>query len=137
MNAFFEHLHRKTEKQGFASLVSVLIVGLVGSSIASLLLFTSIDQAQVGTAYTASALARFYAQACAEEALEQVRAASFIGTASLAFDQGTCTYTVTNTGGTTRQILTSGLVSGYIRRIRISISALRPMIILTEWMEIP
>jgi len=60
----------------------------------------------------------------------------FTGSGNLAFSQGSCSYTVTNQGGQNRTIILSGTVGTIIRKVKIIINKINPLIILTSWQEV-
>jgi len=75
--------------------------------------------------------------ACAEEALQQIHDSNpFTGSGSLSIGQGTCSYTVTNTGGQGRSVIASGTVGTTVRRVQITIDQVNPAINVTSWQEV-
>ncbi len=119
-------------------LLSVLVVGAVGTSIALSLILLGVGSSRSSFAIEQSLQAKGLANACAEEALEQIRdATAFVGTNNLSLGKGTCTYTVTNTGGTNRTITASGTVGSIIRKVSIAITAINPLILISSWQEVP
>jgi len=77
------------------------------------------------------------ADTCAEEALEQIRESdSFTGTNNVTIDSQSCSYTVTNTGGTTRSITANSTVNNITRRVSITITAISPSIVVSSWQEV-
>lgn len=123
--------------RGFITLVSVLVVSAVGLSIALSLLLLGLGSSRTSFALTQSIQARGLANACAEESLRKVKnSLSFSGTSTLFFSAGTCDYTVTNTGGQTRTITTSGTVGTIIRKVSILISQITPFIVVASWQEV-
>ena len=134
---------KKSEKlyndnKGYVTLVSVLVVGAVGTAIALSLILLGNGSSRTSFALQQSAQAKGLANACAEEALEQIRGStSFTGSGNLTLGQGTCSYTVTNTGGTNRTVTASGTVGTIIRKVSISITAIDPLIVVSSWQEGP
>jgi hypothetical protein len=121
---------------GFITLISVLILGAVGLAVATSLLLLGVDSSRTSLALEQSLQARGLADACAETALQQIRTNNaFVGTATLTFSTGSCTYTITNTGGTTRGIALSGAIDTIIRRVSITLSAVSPVTI-SLWQEV-
>jgi hypothetical protein len=121
---------------GFVTLISVLILGAVGLAVAVSLMLLGVDSSRTSLSLEQSLQARGLADACVETALQQIRTNNaFTGTANLTFGAGTCTYTVTNTGGTTRSITTSGTVDTIVRRVSVSLSAVAPVTI-SLWQEV-
>ena len=122
---------------GFITLLAVLIVGIVGTAIAVSLVLLGLGASRSSFAIEQSNQAKGLANACAEEALQQIRdLTSFTGTGNLTLGQGTCTYTVTNTGGSNRTITASGTVGTIVRKISISITAIMPSIVVSSWQEV-
>lgn len=77
------------------------------------------------------------AQACAEEGLQQIRDnTAYTGTGTLTLGAGSCSYTVANTGGTTRTVVTSGTVGTVVRKVSVAISGYSPRIVVTLWQEV-
>lgn len=126
----------RSNPSGYVTLLSVLVVGAVGLAI-------SISLVLLGTASSLSSFtmeqsnqAKGLANACSEAALQQIHDnTAYTGTAGLTLGQGTCSYTVTNTGGTTRTVAASGTVGTIVRRVTILVSSLSPLITLTSWQE--
>ena len=123
---------------GYITLVSVLVVGAVGIAIALSLILLGAGSSRTSFALQQSAQAKGLANACAEEAREQIRESTlFTGSGNLTLGQGTCSYTVTNTGGTNRIVIASGTVGTIVRKLTITISAINPFIVINSWQEGP
>lgn len=124
-------------ESGFATLVSVLLVGAIGLTIAVSLLLLGIGASRTSFAQEQSYQAKALADACAEEALQQIHNSTpFTGSRSLTLGQGSCSYTVTSQGGQNRTITTSGAVSSMTRRVRVVIDQINPTIQVTSWQEV-
>jgi hypothetical protein len=122
---------------GYITLLSVLIVGAISISITTSIILLGLSSADTGFSYQQMHQAKSLANACAEEALENIReTTSFAGSGSLTQGQGSCTYAVTNTGGSSRQIDTVGTVGTVVRKSAVTISAIVPLIIISSWQEI-
>lgn len=123
--------------KGFATLVSVLLVGVIGLAISVSLLLLGMSSSRTSFAFEQSMQAKALADACAEEALEQIRDSTpFTGSGALALGQGSCTYTVTSQGGSNRTITAVGTVSSMTRRVSITINQINPTINVTSWQEV-
>ena len=123
--------------KGYVLLISVIIVGAIAVSIAVSLLFLGVGDSKNAISHQWSEQSKAGVNACAEESLQQIRSnINFTGTGNLNINNGTCTYTVANTGGSTRSIVVSSTVSSINRRVTITISALNPKIVAT-WQETP
>ena len=117
--------------------MSVLIVGAIGTAITVALILLGLGSSRTSFALQQSNQAKALANACGEEALQQIRdSISYTGTTSLSLGDGTCTYTVTSQGGTNRTINASGAVSTITRKIKIIVNTINPYILLTSWEEV-
>lgn len=122
---------------GFVTLISVLAVGAVGIAIAVSLLLLGVGNSRTSFAYEQSNQAKALANACAEEALQQIRNSTpFTGSDSLSLGQGACSYTVTSQGGQNRTISTTGDVGTIVRKVKIVIDTINPIIQVVSWQEV-
>jgi hypothetical protein len=122
---------------GYITLLSILVVGVIGVAVTTSIILLGLSSSNTSFSYQKMHQAKSLANACAEEALQQIRDLSaYVGSSSLTQGQGSCTYTVTNTGGDTRQINTTGTVGTVIRKNTVNISAITPLIIISSWQEI-
>ena len=81
--------------------------------------------------------AKALANACAEEALQQIRDSTpFTGTGNLTLGQGSCNYTVTSGGGQNRTIASTGTVGSIVRKVKTTIDKINPGINITSWQEV-
>jgi len=128
---------RTPQQEGYVALLAVLITGAAGIAIALALLIGGIDSQHATLAEQQSAQARSLASACGEEALQQMHDnTAFTGTNNLSLGQGTCTYTVTNTGGSNRTVTTTGTVDGIVRKLDIRVTIGSSSISITSWQEV-
>lgn len=124
-------------QNGYIALITVLIVGAVGIAISMALLINGVDSQRATLVTQQSAQARNLANACAEEALQQIHdSTTFTGTNTLSLGQGTCTYIVTNTGSTTRTIDASGTVGNVVRKNQVYVTIGASSISITSWQEV-
>lgn len=122
--------------KGYITLLSVLVVGAVGVAITISLILLGLASAKNSLAYQQMHQAKALANACAEEALEQIReSSSFTGTGNLMLGQGTCSYTVFGTQPNLT-ITSTGTVNTIIRKVKVIISAINPLIVVTSWQEV-
>lgn len=122
--------------EGYVALITVLIVGAVATAVSLTLLLTGTDSQRATLVSQQSMQARQLANACAEEALQQIHdSTSFTGTNNLSLGQGTCSYTVTNTGGSNRTIATTGTVGTTTRKNQISATIGSSSISVISWFE--
>lgn len=127
----------KKDQKGYVALIAVLVAGAVGLAVALTLLTGGTDSQRATLATQQSVQARNLAKSCVEEALQQMRNnSSYTGTGSLTLGQGTCAYTVTNTGGNNRTINSSGTVQSTIRKIDAYVTITTLSISITSWQEV-
>jgi hypothetical protein len=122
---------------GYVALITVLIVGAVSLAVGVAILLTGTDSQRVTLVLQQSIQARNLANACVEEALQQMHdSTTFTGTNNLSLDQGTCTYTVTNTGGNNRTIVTTATVGNVVRKNQVYATIGTSSISITSWQEV-
>ena len=125
------------QHKGFITLISVLVVGAVGVAITTSLILLGLGSSRTSFAIEQSNQAKGIANACAEEALQQIRDSTpFTGSGNLTLGQGICAYTVTNQGGQNRTITSSGTVGAIIRKVKIIIDKINPTIQIISWQEV-
>lgn len=126
------------KSKGFITLISVLVVGAVGVAITLSVILLGLGSSRTSFALEQSNQAKVLANACAEEALQQIEDSTpFTSTGtSLTLGLGTCTYTVTNDGGQNRTITATGTVGTMIRKSTIIINQISPLITVTSWQEV-
>lgn len=122
---------------GFITLISILVVGAVGVAITVSVILLGLGSSRTSFAFEQSNQAKALANACAEEALQQIRDSTpFTGNGNLTLGQGTCGYTVTSQGGQNRTVISSGTVGTVIRKVKVIISKINPTITVTSWQEV-
>ena len=127
----------RVRQEGYVALLAVLIVGAVALTISLSLLTSGTDSQRTALALQRSVQARGLADACAEEALQQIyNSASFTGTNPLTMGQGSCSYTVTNSGGSNRVIDSAGTVSGVVRKVKVYVTITASSLSVTSWQEV-
>lgn len=124
-------------RPGFISLIGVLLIGAVALAVSVTLLLLGLNDSRSSLAYQQSEQSAAFADACLEEALQQIRSsASFVGSNSLAFTNGSCTYTVTSQGGQSRTLISTGISSTSTRRVSATLNQLSPTMNITSWQEV-
>lgn len=125
------------EPRGYVALLAVLVVGAVGVAVVTSVILLGIGSARTSASVERSGQAKGLANACVEEALQQIRDSTpFSGTATLTFGLGSCTYTVTNTGGANRTIDSSGTAATVVRKVKVLITQINPTITVASWQEV-
>lgn len=128
-------LHR--QESGYVALMAVLIVGAVTTAIALSLLLGGTDSQRASGIGQQAVQTRAAANACAEEALQQIHDnTAYSGSSNLTLATGTCTYTVTNTGTSTRTITTAGTSQGAVRKVQVYVTISTTSISITSWQEV-
>ena len=124
-------------QKGYIALITVLVTGAVGVAIAVSLLLLGLASSRTSFALEQSNQAKALANACSEEALQQIRdSTSFTGTGTLSLGLGTCSYTVTSQGGQNRTATSTGTVGTILRKVKIIIDTINPSINVTSWQEV-
>ena len=122
---------------GYVALIAVLIVGAASLAIGVAMLSTGTDSQRAVLVSQQSIQARSLASSCADEALQQMHDnTSFTGTNNLSIGVGSCTYTVTNLGGASRQVDVSGTVGGVVRKAQVYVTIGASSISVTSWQEV-
>jgi hypothetical protein len=124
-------------ESGYIALLAVLIVGAAALAIGVVLLTTSIDSQRSALVTQQSKQARSLAVACGQEALLAIHDnTAYTGTNNVSLGQGSCSYTVTNTGASTRTIMISASVTAITRKLQIYVTIGASNISVTSWQEI-
>ena len=130
------------ERQGFALLPNILIIGFAALLIGSILLILGLPTLRSSLIYQRKAEALALNHSCAEEALFQIRQFfSYTGsgsvTLSLAAGNRSCNYTVTNLGGQNRRIEINSTVDKVITKTRILLTVdASSTIAISSWQEV-
>lgn len=125
------------QQSGYMTLLSVLVVGAVGVSIAVSLLLLGLSSSRTSFAIEQSNQAKGIANACAEKAMQQIRDSTpFTGTGNLSLGQGSCSYAVISQGGQNRTITSLSIVGTIIRKVEITIDTINPQINIVSWQEV-
>ena len=123
-------------ESGYIALLAVLILGAAATAIGVVLLSIGADSQRSTLIEQQSKQARVLATACAQEALQQIHDnIAFSGTNTLPLGQGSCSYTVTVTAGTTRSIAASGTVGNVVRKAQVYVTIGTSTISVSSWQE--
>jgi Tfp pilus assembly protein PilX len=124
-------------KQGYITLIIVLVVSVVSLSITLSLLHSGLASSRSSLSYQQMYQAENMTRACTEEALQKIRENTlFTGTNTLVYSLGSCSYTVTNTGGNTRAISSQGTVNFAVRKMQTNVNSINPLIIISSWQDV-
>jgi len=125
-------------QKGYITLISVLVVSAVSISVTISLLLLGLGSSRTSFVYQQSYQAKGFADACAEEALEEIRSnTGFVGGGNINFGNGTCTYNVTSQGAENRTVVATGTVDSVIRKVSVIINDINPLITVVSWQEVP
>ncbi len=128
---------QRSSQSGYIALLVVLIVSAAATAISLVMLSVGADAQRSSLIEQQARQARGLATACGEEALQQIHdATAFTGTNSVVLGQGSCTYTVTNTGASTRTITTAGTVGNVVKKLQIYVTIGSSSISITSWQEV-
>jgi hypothetical protein len=121
---------------GFIALLSVLILGVITLSITVSILLLGVDALRSAQTVADSTRARGLATLCSERALEEIRQNPlFSGTESIVVSAGYCEYTVSNLGGSNRDIESRGVSGNVTRRVLVEVDQIYPTIHISKWQE--
>lgn len=124
-------------ESGFITLLTVLIISAVGVAIGTSLLLLGLASSRSSLSVQQSKQAAALADACAEEALQQLAfATSYTGPVSLSFGTGSCTAAITVGSGGIRTIDATGTVVTVVRKAKVITSQLTPKIVVSSWQEV-
>lgn len=125
------------DKKGYITLLAVLVLGAVAIIIAISLLSLGTSSTKTILAIEQSNQAKALANACTEEALQQIKdSVSFSGSNNLILGQGNCEYTVIKLTGQNREINSIGMIGTIIRKNKIIIDSITPNINIVSWREV-
>lgn len=123
--------------KGFATLFAVIIVGSVTLTLVFTLAIITLSSSRTTSAFSSSFRAKSVTNACAEQALMEIRNnTNYVGTGSLTLGGQGCTYTVINTGGNSREIQAISTINVFARKLKVTISEISPKIIISSWKEV-
>jgi len=131
-----QHLYVK--QKGYVALITVLVTGAVGVAVAVSVILLGLGSSRSSFAIEQSNQAKALVNACAEEALQQIRdSIPFEGTGNLTLGQGSCNYTVEKLTAQNRTITASGTAgTTIIRKVSITLDKITPNINITSWQEV-
>lgn len=127
---------RRHTQSGYIALLTVLIVGAIATTTATILLVTSADSQRSALVTQQSKQARALVVACGEEALQTIHDnTAYTGTDALSLGIGNCSYTVTSTGVNTRSVAVTATVGNISRKALINATIEVSNISITSWQE--
>ena len=129
---------RLSSRRGYILLITVLVIGAIGSAIVSSLLILGISANHVSLSITESNHALANAQGCADYGLLKLRQSpSYAGNEFLTIGLQQCEILpVGGIGNNNRVLCTEGKVGDAIRRLEIVINQILPQTTIYSWQEV-
>lgn len=125
------------KSSGYIILYSIVVLGSIALALVIYLSSFVVSDSRTNTDYQKSLQARSLADSCVELGLMAIRNnTNFSGTNNFTLEQGNCTYTVINSGGSIREVRSTGSVGAIIRKVKVITSQLNPQIQLSSWTEV-
>ena len=125
------------KKNGYVSLISVVIIGAIVLAAVLSLTFISLQQS-AGMVDRTRTLSNYYlANACANEALVELQKDSnYTGNENISIDNYSCKIeNISGSGNSGRTIIASSQIANQQKKIKIDIDQLRPVTIIKFWGE--
>src|ERR1035437_6187084 len=108
----------KNKQNGFITMFSVLIFGVVAIAIGSSIILSGIGFSKVGFLIEEESEAKAITNLCAESALQEIRNdTAFVGSNTISIGPDSCTYNVIDNGAENRTITSNGTVGTIVRKI--------------------
>lgn len=125
-----------SDNRGFAALVGVLMFGGFAITVVSAMVFSGMRSMQSSLAMRQSYEAKAVLHACAETALQSIHDnTGYTGSGSVTLGSGSCTYTVTSSGGSVRTVSVSATVGRIVKALTVTTDQLSPMLHISSWNE--
>lgn len=119
---------KKSIQNGYVSLLSVLIIGSVGTSIAVSLLLMGQGRLHAAYSLQIAAQALSVTDGCVEEALLEIsQDSNTTGGTSVVIGPHTCSYFIENSSGENKIISASTTISNVVQRVRVTTSSTSPL----------
>jgi hypothetical protein len=133
----FELRKKKDNKKGYITLITILIIASIGLSVSISLLLFGLNSSRSSFANEQSGQAKYLADACIEQALQEIRKNHlFSGNNFLSLKQGTCYYDVIILTGEKREIHSFGVVDDIVRKVKVVVNDIEPRINVFSWQEV-
>lgn len=130
---------KNIKKNGYIALMAVLIIGAVILNVAISSTIISIMNNKNGLIFQDLAAATELANACAEKTLMDLKEnPNYGGNETVTLGSGSCQIlSIDNLGGDNRQIKVIGNVNNRIRKVKINLTTINPIMTITSWLEVP
>ena len=124
-------------QSGYVLLLSTLVVGAVGTAIATSILMLSVGNNLNSLAAEQSAQALANATACMEDTLEQLRLDdTYVGDTTINFEQGSCTIEPVVVSGGFHVIQVTGTVNTIVRKLEVEVDDIGPPTVIESWRDV-
>ena len=133
----FKFKNRFNPRRGYIALLSVIVIGAIGTAIMLSVLLFGINASKTDFALQQSGSSKTVASSCGEEALQKIlETGTSSGSGNLIIASGTCSYTITSQNGQNITVNATGVVGTITSKVKIVISTTTPSIILSSWQEV-
>ena len=124
-------------RRGYIALISVIIVGAIGTAIMLSVMLSGINSAKTDLALQQAGSAKTSSASCGEEALQKIlETGTTTGSGGLTIGSSTCTYTITSLNGQNITIEATGISGVATSKVKIVIATTSPAILLSSWQEV-
>lgn len=130
-------LYDNLNKNGFAVLIGVLIVGAFGAAIVLYLVLSGLYSYQNSFTLEQSNTAKATTNSCLEVALNKIQlCSSTVGIGNVQLGNNSCDYEIINTGSQSRTVQASTKVGTITRKAKVLVDQIDPKIIIGSWQEV-
>ncbi len=123
------------KKNGYMTLITVLIISTVALIIGTTVSLLAIGQAQSGYAITKGEDALAFVDGCAEDALLKTKNSPTYNGGTITRPEGTCSITISKAGNTWT-ILATTTATTYKKTIRVVVTRSTGTLVVSSWEEI-
>ena len=129
--------YNKKRKKGYITLISMLVIAVVGTSLVAATLFNGVGSFKTSISTGQAQEALVLAETCAEKALEEIWLADdYAGSGNINLGNGACNYSVSGVS-VPKTIAAAGSVGPVVKKISVTVDNLHPYITTSAWQEIP
>lgn len=127
----------KEAKKGYIALISVILIGTLGTAIMISVINSGISAGKTDFALQQSGGGRVLASSCAEEALQKIlETGTTSSSGGLTIGSGTCTFLISSVNGQNITIDSTGFLGTLTSKIKVIIATTTPSIVLSSWQEV-
>lgn len=141
-NNYMLHRLQKTYRyggirRGYIALLSVIIVGAIGTAIMLSVMLSGINASKTDIALQQAGNAKVAASSCGEEALQKILETSTTSSSgNLVIGSSTCSYTIISQSGQNIVINSTGKTGTVTSKVKIVVATTSPSILLSSWQEV-